>query len=440
MKRRPDFPFAPKRVPIFYGWIILATGLFGTLMSVPGQTVGVSVFTDFLIVDLGLTRTQLSLAYLFGTIGSAFILSTAGRAYDRFGARTVGAFVAFFLGIVLLMLSRSPGIVAWLRALVPALPPVVPAFVFITVGFFLLRFLGQGVLTLTSRNMVMKWFDERRGLANAFLSIGVSFGFSYAPLFLNGLIENHGWQRSWALLGIGIGAVFVMLFLVLARDNPEQCDLEPDGNLPPRKSSSAPESTPAADFTLPQARRTLVFWAFCLLLSLAALYTTGLTFHVVSIFEESGMGRQTAVSIFLPASVIAVSTSFLASWASDYIKLKYLLIVQGFGLLISMTAFIFLSTPATVVLLIVGNGMNGGMFGITSSVSWPRFFGRKHLGAVSGFAMGWTVGGSALGPYLFSLSLDLTGHYAAAGFLSAAIVVVLTALAVKADRPDAPAE
>lgn len=239
-------------------------------------------------------------------------------------------------------------------------------------------------------------------------------------------------------MGLVIGAAFVVLFVVLARDNPEQCDLKPDGNLRPKPSRSSPESHPSADFTLSEARRTLTFWAYCLLLTMAALYTTGLTFHVVSIFDEAGMGRSTAVSIFLPASVISVSLSFLASWASDYIKLKYLLMVQGLGLLISVTAISILSTPATVVLLIVGNGINAGMFGITSSVSWPRYFGRAHLGAVSGFAMGWTVGGSAVGPYLFSLSLDVTGVYRGAAILTGAVVIACTILAAKADRPAAP--
>ena len=33
-------------------------------------------------------------------------------------------------------------------------------------SFFALRFLGQGVMTLATRNMLVKWFETRRGLAN----------------------------------------------------------------------------------------------------------------------------------------------------------------------------------------------------------------------------------------------------------------------------------
>ncbi len=51
-----NFPFDPARFPFFYGWIVLSAGTLGILMSAPGQTVGVSVFTDSLIEALAIER------------------------------------------------------------------------------------------------------------------------------------------------------------------------------------------------------------------------------------------------------------------------------------------------------------------------------------------------------------------------------------------------
>ena len=59
----PDFPFSPKKIPFFYGWLIVAAGTLAVVFSIPGQTMGFSVFTDVLIKELGLTRVQLSTAY-----------------------------------------------------------------------------------------------------------------------------------------------------------------------------------------------------------------------------------------------------------------------------------------------------------------------------------------------------------------------------------------
>jgi hypothetical protein len=48
-------------------------------MTAPGQTVGVAVVVDPMIADLGVSRSQISAAYLVGTLVGATLLPTAGR-------------------------------------------------------------------------------------------------------------------------------------------------------------------------------------------------------------------------------------------------------------------------------------------------------------------------------------------------------------------------
>jgi hypothetical protein len=71
---QPGFPFAPGQVPVFYGWVILGVTTVGILMSIPGQTTGVSVFTNHLIEATGLSRLGLSSADLIGTLTSGLLL------------------------------------------------------------------------------------------------------------------------------------------------------------------------------------------------------------------------------------------------------------------------------------------------------------------------------------------------------------------------------
>jgi MFS family permease len=438
-----DIPFVPARVPLYYGWIILVLGSLGFVASVPGQTVGVSVFTDFLIRDLGLSRVHLSLAYLFGTLSSAFLLTFAGRVYDRLGARVVGTVVALFLGAHLLVLSKADVIVAGLDRLLAFLPTGLPAFLFMIPGFFLLRFFGQGVMTLVSRNMVMKWFRARRGLANGILGVFMAFAFSYSPKLLNTLVESLGWQGSWFWMGLVIGIGFALIFALLARDNPASCSLEPDGKAPvvhKRKRKEVQRTgdrlPPVRDYTLPEARRSYVFWIYTMALFLSGLFLTAFTFHVVSIFETIGMNRLQAVSVFLPTAVVSVIVNLAASWASDYTRIKYLLLIHIAGVLLSLVALIRLGPGLMYVLLILGNGISGGTFGLLSTVTWPRFFGLSHLGAISGYSTGWIIAGSAVGPYLFSLSLEHTGSYVTVGYACLVVGGVLLVLALKANPPD----
>ena len=197
--RFTDIPFSPAKIPVFYGWLILALGITGVWLSIPGQTMGISVFTDDLIDVLGISRVNLSLAYLVGTIGSALILTPAGKKLDQFGARNMGTLVVILLGLVLIMMSNLDFFVGIINRFFTN--TFIPVFILITVSFFLVRFFGQGMLTLISRNMVMKWFDRKRGMANAVLGVFTSFGFSLAPRVLNDFIKAGGWDGAWKTLG-----------------------------------------------------------------------------------------------------------------------------------------------------------------------------------------------------------------------------------------------
>ena len=434
----PHAPFAPYGSPIFYGWIILLLGAVGVVMSSPGQTIGVSAFTDLLVRDLGVSPTNLSLAYLIGTLASSFILPYAGRAYDLYGARLMGVLVAVALGGVLIGLSLLPEIVRFLHNLLPGLRFVPTAFALLSLGFFMLRFFGQGALTLVSRNMVLKWFERRRGFANSIVGAATTLGFSASPLIFNSMIDQWGWQATWRLLGIIIALPFAAVFLLLARDNPHECGLLPDGGLSSKRRSEAPEAHPSAEFTLRQAQKTLPFWVFLGIITVASMYITGLTFNIVSVFEAAGRSRIQAVSIFLPASIIALALNLGGGWICDHIRFKYLAMLQGLGILICTIAVLFLKESGMLPLLVIGNGITTGMFGIVIAVPWPRFYGLTHLGRISGFVTGWTVAGSALGPYLFNVYFDLFGGYWGASILTAAIVLGLLLFSPFANRPKAP--
>ena len=46
-------PFSPSRCPFFYGWMIVFAATLGSIFSIPGQTMGFTVFTDVLMKELG---------------------------------------------------------------------------------------------------------------------------------------------------------------------------------------------------------------------------------------------------------------------------------------------------------------------------------------------------------------------------------------------------
>ena len=98
-------PFAPSRFPIFYGWVIVVAATIGSIFSIPGQTMGFSVFTDVLIEELGLSRVQLSFAYCLGTVASGLTLPALGRILDRWGERRMAVISVVATGLVLFYLA-----------------------------------------------------------------------------------------------------------------------------------------------------------------------------------------------------------------------------------------------------------------------------------------------------------------------------------------------
>lgn len=424
------WPFDVRRAPFFYGWAIWLLSTLGFLMSVPGQTMGMAVFTDPFMDALGLSRTQLSAAYFFGTMGSSLFLTRAGRWYDRHQARTMMVGASVTLGLVLVFISLIDALIAPLSGF----PRTAVAFVLILLGYFGVRFAGQGVLTSASRNVLLVWFERRRGLVSGVRGVFVSLGFSVAPLLLATLIDLSGWRGALWILAAVVGGAFALLALVAVRDTPESCGLLPDG-----ASAEAHEAAQRArgrDFTLEEARRTPVFWIFAAALSMHALFGTAVTFHIVDIFAEAGRSRSDAFAYFLPQAVVSTSVNLVASALADRLPLKPFLLLMLAGFVAGAWGLVNLHAGWGYWLLVAGFGAGGGLWGVLSNLAYVRNFGRLHLGAISGLSTSLTVFASAVGPLLFSVGLDGFGSYDAAVWLCLGLNVgLLLTAAVIRQRP-----
>ncbi len=429
-----NFPIKPSKFPFFYGWVILFAGTIGILVSAPGQTMGVSVFTDYLIDAIGISRTEISFAYMIGTVASSFLLTWAGKMYDKYGAQIVGIAVSVWLGFVLLLFSRVDQIIKLFGGGGKTTVYTSVAISTLVVLFFMLRFAGQGVLTMISRNMIMKWFIRHRGLVNGISAVFVSFGFAVAPVSFNLFIEKFSWQGAYLVMAGSIAIFFSLFVFLFFRDNPEDLGLVPDGKT---KVDDSKEIIVKAlkQFTLKEARETYSFWLFSLPLGIYALYVTGFTFHLVSIFENVGLSKEMALGVFVPMSFISVIVSFIGGWVSDKIKLKYLLYALTIGQIVALFSLSQLDSGIFYYGFMIGNGISSGLYNVLMAVTWPRFYGRKYLGSISGQVMAIIVFASAFGPLFFSFSNTNFGGYQIAFYLVMVVLEVLLVLSFKAENP-----
>ena len=426
-----NVPFSPKAFPFFYGWIVLVGAVLAFIASIPGQTMGVGPFNDFLMEAWGLERTQLSFAYMVGTLINAFMLPLAGRACDHYGTRVmiVCSCVCLALGLIVTSLLD--------RVFAGAASSTVMGMTMMTVCFLALRFFGQGCCALCSRVALGKWFNHRRGLATAVAGIFTSLAFSLSPQVVNWLIDGQGWREAmWILAGI-VGVVLSIVSGLIFRDNPEECGLLMDG-VPPETfegTQQAKVMETVKEFTRAEAIRTWAFWAVTLAPALHGLISTAYTFHAGDIGRPFGLTRDEVFAIFFPMSFVAIPVGFIGGWISDRTKIKYILMVFLVAETIGNFGLFSFGHEWGRWMIIVGWGVAGGLWGTLLTISFPRFFGRDHLGAISGVNMSMLVAGSAVGPILFSALRDLTGSYAAPALLGVIAPILLLLVSFRVINP-----
>jgi len=406
---RPDFPFRPAALPFYYGWVVLVASTIGIVMSAPGQTVGVSVFTESLLAATGLSRVDFSETYLLGTLASGLLLPAAGRMIDRIGVRRGVMLASAGLGLVLAAMSQVDRLAERVAGL--GVPAHAAAYGLLAVGFLGLRFTGQGALTLVSRTMLGRWFERRRGRVSAIQGPFSSLAFASSPLVLAGWVAASGWRGAWLEMALTVGFGMSLVGWLLFRENPEECGLVLDGG-PERAAAGVVAPRAERDFTRGEALRTAAFWIVTLGIANHAMVGTGMAFHIVDLGADAGLSESQSLGIFLPVTLISVPTGILIGGAVDRFPIRFLVMGMMLGQILMFGLAPHLGNPVLHAICIAGWGFSGGFYGPLTVAALPGFFGRAHLGAIQGVMMMVIVIASALGPALLARVKDVFGSYA----------------------------
>ena len=393
---------------------------------------GFSVFTEVLIEELGLTRVELSSAYCLGTVASGLTLPWFGRLLDLWGERRMAVASVIATGLVLFYLAKCDVVSHIIGQVLPA---GIASFVVISLGFYMIRAAAQGVLSMTCRNAIGKWFNYRRGLALAISGILVSFCYSFAPRGLDWMIKKYGFDGAWLVMGTSTIVVMAPLAWLLFRDTPEQDGLEMDGGKMAVKASLNPDMHIHVDFTRREALRDYSFWVFNFTFSFYGLFATAFTFHILSLAKEYHFENERILSLFVPIAAISVITNLVFGSVNARLRLKWLLLVMNLGSLSATLGMLFLDRSGGVWGYVIGNGIASGGFVSLTGIVFPRFYGRQHLGAISGVNMSAMVIASGLGPLFFGLCHHYSGSYQWILLLSVSVPLLLALLSLAADNP-----
>ncbi|MGB3593121.1 MAG: MFS transporter [Ornithinimicrobium sp.] len=393
-------------------WIgVVAAGGILSAMTAPGQTAGLSVFTDPLISELGLSRTEISVSYLLGTLVGAGALPFVGRALDRWSVRVVTAVIGIVFATFLLVLSVAGSVFG------------------LTAGFIGVRMAGQGALSLAATTVVARTVVRRRGLALGIATAVGSGGISLAPVLLASVIPEVGIQQAWRFEAVAVLCVVTPIALLLPR-TPHRA---PADALATRTAVGA---APDLDsWTLDEALRTGRFWIIAAALAATGLLSTALAFHQISILGAEGLSPLEAAANFLPQTLTGIAATLAAGALSDRIAPKYCVTFSMVAMAAALLLIPTISPGWTAIVYGLVLGAAGGSIRGIEAAAFARYFGTLHIGSIRGVATAINLASTAAGPLVLSLGRDLSGGYHLPVILLALIPLSVGALSVVARPP-----
>lgn len=302
------------------------------------------------------------------------------------------------------------------------------------IGFFLIRLLGQGSMSLIGSTLVPQWFIRNRGRTLSIVSLFGALGMATIPSINTWIIQNISWQIGWRVWAFLLWFFVAPLVYYFVRTRPEDVGLLPDGD-------AVDDTDEGIDFvedvswTLREAIRTRAFWIIIYLIIVPSAINTGCMFHQISILGEAGLSPQQAALINGVISLVRIPFILVAGQLADRIQLRFLLTVSQFLIVLMLVSLYFANSVPVVIMYGVFFGLQMALQGLVIGVIWPDYYGRRYLGSIRGVTMMVGVIGSALGPLPFGYAYDLFGGYGEVILISLILPLLGTVLALLAKKP-----
>src|SRR5262245_19258718 len=389
---------------LYYGWVVVGVAALAMVGTLPGRTQGLGLITEPLLRDLAVDRVRFAEINFVATLAGSLFCFGIGGLVDRHGSRIVLTVLSLVLGAVVVGFSAVQG-VAMLLVMVT-----------------LTRGLGQSALSVVSLAMPGKWFRRQLTWAMGVYALVMSLGFMLAFPAVGAVVQASGWRVAWASIGAALVFALAPISWLFVRPEPAA-----NAELQAPATASIEDGT---DASLAAALRSPAFWVFGIASALYGLAASGIGLFNESILAERGFAPDVYYSALAVTAITGLAGNFVAGAWADRGSLRRVLIVALLLLTAALVALPHVSTTAHVMAQAVAMGVARGFVMVVFFSFWGKAYGRAHLGRIQGVAQALTVFASAVGPLLLAWCAETTGSYAAAFYVLAATLVLLTVAAL----------
>ena len=357
----------------------LAAGGVLTFLSSFGQTYFISIFAGEIRGEFGLSHGEWGGIYSLGTSVSAIVMIWAGALTDVFRVRTIGPVI--LVGLAVACAAMAVNTWVW------ALPFVI----------FLLRLFGQGMSSHIAVVAMSRWFIATRGRALSIASLGTALGEAALPITFVALLGVVDWRMLWWVAAvIALMGVPVLVRLLRLERTPQSM-----------AQTTSSTGLGGRHWTRGEVLRHPLFWFMVPALLGPSAFHTAFFFHQVYLAEIKGWAHVELVAFFPVYTGMAIVALIGSGWALDKFGAARLMPYYQLPLVVSFIVFSYATGPMGIFIGFLFMAITSGGNNTLANAFWAEFYGTANIGAIKAMIAAVMVLGSAIGPGITGLFIDL---------------------------------
>ena len=376
---------------------VIIFGFIFTFFSSFGQSFFLGLFNAPIRNELGITHGQFGNIYATATIFSSLLLIWVGKKIDEYQ-------IIYYSFFVILLLFISSLFFSFINSII-----------FLSIGIFLMRFSGQGLMSHTSTTTISRFFEKSRGKALSTIWFGLSSAEFILPVLVTYLFIIYSWRSVWQ----GI-AIIVIIFLPLVVLNTiKQIKLD----------SREKDLDPKKNFKIKSWRRREVikdyrFYIVSLNMLAMPWIATGVFVYQSFISDSKMWNIYTIPKAFMVYSLASIITLFFSGFLVDKFTSRKLIPIMNIPLLISMFVLFYYQHEISAFIFLGLVGISNGLANVLGSSTWAEIYGVKFIGSIKALTTAFMVFSTAFGTAVFGLMIDNGFSIENIAFVSGIYIVI----------------
>ena len=376
---------------------VIIFGFIFTFFSSFGQSFFLGLFNAPIRNELGITHGQFGNIYATATIFSSLLLVWVGKKIDEYQ-------IIYYSFFVILLLFFSSLFFSFINSII-----------FLSIGIFLMRFSGQGLMSHTSTTTISRFFEKSRGKALSTIWFGLSSAEFILPVLVTYLFVIYSWRSVWQ--GIAIIIIIFLPFVVFNTIKKIKLD------------SREKDLDPQKNFKIKSWRRREVikdyrFYIVSLNMLAMPWIATGVFVYQSFISDSKMWNIYTIPKAFMVYSLASIITLFFSGFLVDKFTSRKLIPIMNIPLLISMFVLFYYQHEISAFIFLGLVGISNGLANVLGSSTWAEIYGVKFIGSIKALTTAFMVFSTAFGTAVFGLMIDNGFSIENIAFVSGIYIVI----------------